>query len=111
MLTKPRYKYYDYDNCYYINYYMEFDYLGVLSSRQSKSIKVFNYWVQTIFYYYVVFLCLAQAGLTTYFHPGINLKRMHYYSIQLYNKLEEETGQVCYRLKGMPEHYLVDFAF
>ena len=36
---------------------------------------------------------------------------MHYYSIQLYNKLEEETGQVCYRLKGMPEHYLVDFTF
>ena len=32
---------------------------------------------------------------------------MHYYSIQLYNKLEEETGQVClYILKGMLEHYL-----
>lgn len=33
------------------------------------------------------------AGLTTYFHPGINLKHIHYYSIQLYSKLEEETGQ------------------
>ncbi|XP_078368879.1 dimethylglycine dehydrogenase, mitochondrial-like [Oculina patagonica] len=33
------------------------------------------------------------AGLTTYFHPGINLKHIHYYSIQLFNKLEEETGQ------------------
>nr|XP_044633082.1 dimethylglycine dehydrogenase, mitochondrial [Equus asinus] len=34
------------------------------------------------------------AGLTTYFHPGINLKKIHYYSIKLYEKLEEETGQV-----------------
>uniref|UniRef100_A0A5F8GRZ4 Dimethylglycine dehydrogenase, mitochondrial n=1 Tax=Monodelphis domestica TaxID=13616 RepID=A0A5F8GRZ4_MONDO len=33
------------------------------------------------------------AGLTTYFHPGINLKKIHYYSIKLYEKLEEETGQ------------------
>ncbi|XP_064413699.1 dimethylglycine dehydrogenase, mitochondrial isoform X2 [Latimeria chalumnae] len=33
------------------------------------------------------------AGLTTYFHPGINLKKVHYYSIKLYEKLEEETGQ------------------
>lgn len=39
-----------------------------------------------------------QAGLTTYFHPGINLKHIHHYSIQLYSKLEEETGQVCYHL-------------
>uniref|UniRef100_A0A8C4PB18 Dimethylglycine dehydrogenase n=1 Tax=Dromaius novaehollandiae TaxID=8790 RepID=A0A8C4PB18_DRONO len=34
------------------------------------------------------------AGLTTYFHPGINLKKIHSYSIKLYEKLEEETGQV-----------------
>ncbi|KAG8456521.1 hypothetical protein GDO86_002342 [Hymenochirus boettgeri] len=33
------------------------------------------------------------AGLTTYFHPGINLKKIHYYSIKLYESLEEETGQ------------------
>uniref|UniRef100_A0A8C5PI84 Dimethylglycine dehydrogenase, mitochondrial n=1 Tax=Leptobrachium leishanense TaxID=445787 RepID=A0A8C5PI84_9ANUR len=33
------------------------------------------------------------AGLTTYFHPGINLKKIHYYSIKLYEDLEEETGQ------------------
>ncbi|XP_042305033.1 dimethylglycine dehydrogenase, mitochondrial [Sceloporus undulatus] len=33
------------------------------------------------------------AGLTTYFHPGINLKKIHNYSIKLYEKLEEETGQ------------------
>ncbi|XP_070599325.1 dimethylglycine dehydrogenase, mitochondrial [Erythrolamprus reginae] len=33
------------------------------------------------------------AGLTTYFHPGINLKKIHHYSIKLYEKLEEETGQ------------------
>lgn len=39
-----------------------------------------------------------QAGLTTYFHPGINLKHIHHYSIQLYSKLEEETGQVWYHL-------------
>nr|XP_045368292.1 dimethylglycine dehydrogenase, mitochondrial isoform X6 [Camelus bactrianus] len=32
-------------------------------------------------------------SLTTYFHPGINLKKIHYYSIKLYEKLEEETGQ------------------
>ncbi|PKK23405.1 dimethylglycine dehydrogenase, transcript variant X1, partial [Columba livia] len=33
------------------------------------------------------------AGLTTYFHPGINLKKIHSYSIKLYEKLEEMTGQ------------------
>lgn len=37
---------------------------------------------------------LFEAGLTTYFHPGINLKKIHAYSIKLYEKLEEETGQV-----------------
>lgn len=39
-------------------------------------------------------LSLFKAGLTTYFHPGINLKKIHYDSIKLYEKLEEETGQV-----------------
>uniref|UniRef100_A0A8C9U9J6 Dimethylglycine dehydrogenase, mitochondrial n=1 Tax=Scleropages formosus TaxID=113540 RepID=A0A8C9U9J6_SCLFO len=33
------------------------------------------------------------AGLTTYYHPGINMKKIHYYSIKLYEKLEKETGQ------------------
>lgn len=33
------------------------------------------------------------AGLTTYYHPGINLKKIHYYSIKLYEDLEEETDQ------------------
>ncbi|XP_064618508.1 dimethylglycine dehydrogenase, mitochondrial-like [Lineus longissimus] len=33
------------------------------------------------------------AGLTTYFHPGIRVKNLHYYSLELYKKLEEETGQ------------------
>lgn len=40
------------------------------------------------------FLSPFKAGLTTYFHPGINLKKIHYTSIKLYEKLEEETGQV-----------------
>lgn len=38
----------------------------------------------------------SQAGLTTYYHPGINLKKIHYYSIKLYERLEEETGQVTF---------------
>ncbi|KAG7238626.1 hypothetical protein INR49_030700 [Caranx melampygus] len=33
------------------------------------------------------------AGLTTYYHPGINLKKVHFDSIKLYEKLEAETGQ------------------
>ncbi|XP_014680739.1 PREDICTED: dimethylglycine dehydrogenase, mitochondrial-like isoform X3 [Priapulus caudatus] len=33
------------------------------------------------------------AGLTTFYHAGINLKNIHYYSLKLYGKLEEETGQ------------------
>ncbi|XP_073334374.1 dimethylglycine dehydrogenase, mitochondrial [Pagrus major] len=33
------------------------------------------------------------AGLTTYYHPGINLKKVHYDSIKLYETLEAETGQ------------------
>lgn len=47
-----------------------------------------------IFFLYFLFLPTFKAGLTTYFHPGINLKKIHYYSIKLYEKLEEETGQV-----------------
>jgi len=35
-----------------------------------------------------------QAGLTTYYHPGINIKKVHYDSLKLYEKLEAETGQV-----------------
>lgn len=48
------------------------------------------------FFFFLVFPFLPtfKAGLTTYFHPGINLKKIHYYSIKLYEKLEEETGQV-----------------
>ncbi|XP_068562619.1 dimethylglycine dehydrogenase, mitochondrial [Cebidichthys violaceus] len=34
------------------------------------------------------------AGLTTYYHPGINLKKVHYDSLKLYESLEAETGQV-----------------
>ncbi|ELU05418.1 hypothetical protein CAPTEDRAFT_159052 [Capitella teleta] len=33
------------------------------------------------------------AGLTTYYHPGINVKNIHYYSLNLYKQLEAETGQ------------------
>ncbi|RHY26644.1 hypothetical protein DYB32_007428 [Aphanomyces invadans] len=34
------------------------------------------------------------AGLVTYFNPGINLKKFHNYSLNLYKSLETETGQV-----------------
>lgn len=40
------------------------------------------------------------AGLTTYFHPGINLKKIHYDSIKLYEKLEEETGQSMSKMRA-----------
>ncbi|XP_066273140.1 dimethylglycine dehydrogenase, mitochondrial-like [Branchiostoma lanceolatum] len=33
------------------------------------------------------------AGLTALYHPGINVKNLHYYSIWLFNELEKETGQ------------------
>ncbi|XP_063955426.1 dimethylglycine dehydrogenase, mitochondrial-like [Lytechinus pictus] len=33
------------------------------------------------------------AGLTTYFHPGINVKNVHYTSLKIFDQLEEETGQ------------------
>lgn len=40
------------------------------------------------------FLLAVQAGLTTYYHPGINVKKVHYDSLKLYERLEAETGQV-----------------
>ncbi|KAL5260238.1 hypothetical protein ACHWQZ_G010380 [Mnemiopsis leidyi] len=33
------------------------------------------------------------AGLTTYYHPGINLRKLHYESIKLFERIEEETDQ------------------
>ena len=33
------------------------------------------------------------AGLTTTYHPGINVKRLHWYSMNFYPQLERETGQ------------------
>lgn len=33
------------------------------------------------------------AGLTALYHPGINMKKIHYYSINLFPQLEAETGQ------------------
>ncbi|XP_041465760.1 dimethylglycine dehydrogenase, mitochondrial-like [Lytechinus variegatus] len=33
------------------------------------------------------------AGLTTYFHPGINVKNVNYTSLKIFDQLEEETGQ------------------
>lgn len=33
------------------------------------------------------------AGLTAFYHPGINIKNLHFYSINLYAQLERETGQ------------------
>lgn len=33
------------------------------------------------------------AGLTTFYNPGINMKKLHFYSINLFSQLEEETGQ------------------
>jgi dimethylglycine dehydrogenase len=33
------------------------------------------------------------AGLTTTYHPGINVKKLHWYSMNFYMQLERETGQ------------------
>lgn len=44
----------------------------------------------------VICVFFFQAGLTTYYHPGINLKKVHYDSIKLYETLEAETGQVWF---------------
>jgi hypothetical protein len=41
-----------------------------------------------------LFFISSQAGLTTTFNAGINLKKVHYYSVELFKTLEEETGQV-----------------
>ncbi len=50
------------------------------------------------------FLCIpvfsVQAGLTTLFHPIVNVKKVHFYSINLYKQLEAETGQVCRSIDG-----------
>ena len=37
-----------------------------------------------------------QAGLTTYYHPGINMRKIHFDSIRLFETIEAETDQVCY---------------
>uniref|UniRef100_A0AAZ3QLD9 Dimethylglycine dehydrogenase n=1 Tax=Oncorhynchus tshawytscha TaxID=74940 RepID=A0AAZ3QLD9_ONCTS len=37
--------------------------------------------------------CLFFAGLTTYYHPGINLKKVHYHSINLYESLPVGSHQ------------------
>ena len=42
----------------------------------------------------------VQAGLTAYYHPGINLKKVHYNSIKLYETLEEDAGFLL-RLAGV----------
>lgn len=41
-----------------------------------------------------IFLLNMKAGLVTLYHPGINLKKIHYYSVNLYSQLEAETDQV-----------------
>ncbi|GFV38534.1 dimethylglycine dehydrogenase, mitochondrial [Trichonephila clavipes] len=33
------------------------------------------------------------AGLTTFYNPGINMKKLHFHSINLFSQLEVETGQ------------------
>ncbi|GFR32384.1 dimethylglycine dehydrogenase, mitochondrial [Trichonephila clavata] len=33
------------------------------------------------------------AGLTTFYNPGINMKKLHFHSINLFSQLEAETGQ------------------
>jgi len=33
------------------------------------------------------------AGLVTWFHPGANMRNIHYYSLTLFPELEKETGQ------------------
>ena len=33
------------------------------------------------------------AGLITLYHPGINLKNLHWHSINFYAQIEKETGQ------------------
>ena len=33
------------------------------------------------------------AGLVTLYHPGINIKNLHWHSLNFYAQLEKETGQ------------------
>ena len=33
------------------------------------------------------------AGLVTLYHPGINIKRLHWHSLNFYVQVEKETGQ------------------
>ncbi|XP_043246255.1 dimethylglycine dehydrogenase, mitochondrial-like, partial [Amphibalanus amphitrite] len=33
------------------------------------------------------------AGLITFYHPGVNIKHIHHYSMNLYAQIEKETGQ------------------
>lgn len=73
--------------------------MSVLCSRHNQKnlfLQVFSWWM---LYFPIIHsgkLCVfvLQAGLTTYYHPGINLKKVHYDSIKLYESLEAETGQV-----------------
>ena len=44
----------------------------------------------------IAYYTYLQAGLTTYYHPSVNVKWFHYYSMQLYQKLAALTGQVSY---------------
>jgi hypothetical protein len=52
-------------------------------------------WPESLVLLYLILLIHLQAGLATYFHPGIRVKNLHYYSLKLYEQLEKETGQVC----------------
>ena len=36
-----------------------------------------------------------QAGLAAYYNGVTNMKRLHYYAINVLNTIEKETGQVC----------------
>lgn len=61
--------------------------------------------VMVVFSYHPSWLIVCfvfQAGLTTYYHPGINLKKVHYDSIKLYETLEAETGQVRWPRSPFP---------
>jgi len=37
---------------------------------------------------------LPQAGLVAYYTGVVNMKKLHYYAMQLYSQIEHETGQV-----------------
>lgn len=66
-----------------------------LASNKSPASHInYQHFENVNFFSVFPFFPTFKAGLTTYFHPGINLKKIHYDSIKLYEKLEEETGQV-----------------